>query len=70
LANKKYNADIEIRSPTGGNITFSQKKNGEHYENNSWGKLSFPTSYSADLSRDDRIILKMVLQKYLRLGNI
>ncbi|ELN2579088.1 hypothetical protein RY966_004906 [Enterobacter kobei] len=59
LANKKYNADIVIRSPTGGNITFSQKKNGEHYDDNSWGKIIFSNhSYSADLSRDDRTYIE------------
>lgn len=47
-------ADIEIKSPEGGRLIFSQEKKGEHYENNSWGEIIFSNhSYSADLSRDD-----------------
>ncbi len=34
-------ADVVISSPTEGSLTFSQKKNGEHYEDNSWGKIFF-----------------------------
>lgn len=48
-------ADITIKSPVGGVLTFSQKKTGEHYDNNSWGKIIFSNNkYSADLSRSDR----------------
>lgn len=52
-------ANVTIQSPTGGNITFSLKKKGEHYDDNSWGKIFFSNhSYSADLSRDDRTYIE------------
>ncbi|HCB9238027.1 TPA: hypothetical protein M2P33_004204 [Klebsiella pneumoniae] len=52
-------ADVTIQSPIGGSITFSQKKNGEHYDDNSWEKIIFSNhSYSADLSRDDRTYIE------------
>ncbi|EOG2147920.1 hypothetical protein ACK5KF_004528 [Salmonella enterica] len=58
-AHEKYDADVIIRTPTGGSLTFSQKKNGEHYEDNSWGKILFSNkNYSADLSRDDRFYIE------------
>ena len=48
-------ADIVIKSPEGGGVTFSQEKKGEHYDNNSWGNITFSRhNYSADLSRSDR----------------
>ncbi|MDR5020311.1 hypothetical protein RF657_18235 [Yersinia rochesterensis] len=48
-------ADITIKSPVGGSLTFSQEKTGEHYDNNSWGKIIFSNNkYSANLSRSDR----------------
>ncbi|MDF7680543.1 hypothetical protein PT300_08040 [Enterobacteriaceae bacterium ESL0689] len=58
-AHKKYDADIIIRSATGGSLIFSQKKSGGHYDENShgnaWGKIVFSSkNYSADLSWDDR----------------
>lgn len=47
-------ADVTIKSPIGGALTFSQKKNGEHYDKNSWGKIIFSNNkYSADLSRSE-----------------
>jgi hypothetical protein len=48
-------ADVTIKSPVGGSLIFSQKKKGEYYDNNSWGKIIFSNrNYSADLSRSDR----------------
>ncbi|CNI32196.1 Uncharacterised protein [Yersinia frederiksenii] len=48
-------ADVTIKSPIGGALTFSQKKSGEHYDKNSWGKIIFSNNkYSADLSRSER----------------
>lgn len=52
-------ADIEIKSPEGGRLIFSQEKKGEHYDNNSWGKIVFSrNAYSADLSRSDRYYIE------------
>lgn len=52
-------ADIEIKSPEGGRLIFSQEKKGEHYENNSWGKIVFSrNAYTADLSRSDRYYIE------------
>ncbi|WP_241381464.1 hypothetical protein, partial [Klebsiella pneumoniae] len=52
-------ADIEIKSPEGGRLIFSQGKKGEHYENNSWGKIVFSrNAYTADLSRSDRYYIE------------
>lgn len=48
-------ADVIIKSPEGGAVTFSQEKKGDHYDNGAWGKIIFSNQdYSADLSRSDR----------------
>ncbi|WP_455813760.1 hypothetical protein [Pseudomonas graminis] len=48
-------ADVQIKSPEGGVLTFSQVKKGEHYDANAWGKIVFSNkNVQADLSQDDR----------------
>lgn len=48
-------ADVKIKSPEGGVLTFSQAKKGEHYDANAWGKIVFSNkNVQADLSQDDR----------------
>ncbi|MCK6889663.1 hypothetical protein [Enterobacter kobei] len=40
-------------------MIFFTEKNGEHYEDNSWGKILFSyKSFSADLSRNDRFYIE------------
>ncbi|EKS1846171.1 hypothetical protein QBD22_003113 [Cronobacter muytjensii] len=51
-------ADMEIKSPEGGRLIFSQEKKGG-YEKYSWGKIVFyRNNYSADLSRSDRYYIE------------
>ncbi|WP_456310862.1 hypothetical protein [Serratia proteamaculans] len=48
-------ADVMIKSPEGGVLTFSQAKKGEHYDAHTWGKIVFSNKNAqADLSQDDR----------------
>lgn len=48
-------ADVVIHSPEEGILTFSQKKEGQHYGNDAWGKIVFSNQHiQADLSQDDR----------------
>ncbi|MFP2513055.1 hypothetical protein [Buttiauxella agrestis] len=48
-------ADVVIKSPIGGVLTFSQEKKGEHYDSNSWGNITFSRyNHPSDLSRSDR----------------
>lgn len=48
-------ADVAIHAPAGGTLTFSAKKTGEHYANDSWGKILFSSgSFRADLTQTDR----------------
>lgn len=52
-------ADVHIKSLNEGVLTFSQEKKGEHYDNNSWGKITFSNhDFSADLSRSDRYYIE------------
>ena len=48
-------ADVMIKSPHGGVLTFSQEKKGRYYDKDAWGRITFSNQhYSADLSRSDR----------------
>lgn len=64
-------ADVTIQSPTGGSITFSQKKMVNTTMITHGEKLSFPTIVTLLISVGmTELTLKTVLQKFLRLGNI
>lgn len=48
-------SDIDIISPNGNRITFSNKKEGEHIDKFAWGKIFFVHGdQKLDLSREDR----------------
>ena len=48
-------ADVVLLSPLGNKIIFSQEKVGEHYDQDSWGKLLFEkNNHVFDLSWSDR----------------
>jgi hypothetical protein len=52
-------ADVMVESPQGGVLTFSQKKKGQHYYRDAWGKIMFSNQhYSADLSWDPRYYIE------------
>lgn len=64
-------ANVTIQSPTGGNITFSQKKMVNTTMITHGGKLSFPIIVTLlILVGMTELTLKTVLQKCLRPGNI
>ena len=48
-------ADVVIHSPAGTTLTFSQKKTGEHYGSDAWGKILFSSrGTQADLTQEER----------------